>query len=109
MRRLSCLLGFGLTSLLATTVWAQGLRSFPADARRAQLEPAETGRVLLDGRAYALSPGAQIRDTANRIVMPVALVGPVLARFQLDAQGYVHRIWVLTEDEARLRTAADRR
>lgn len=96
-------------SLLATPAWAQGLRSFPADARRAQLEPAATGRVLLDGRAYTLSPGAQIRDTANRIIMPVALVGPVLARFQLDAQGYVHRIWVLTEDEARQRTAADRR
>jgi hypothetical protein len=75
-------------------------RAIPQETKVAEMQPGGLGQVRLDGRAYALSAGAQIRDRSNLIVMPMSLAGTAKVRYQLDAQGSVHRLWILTPAEA---------
>lgn len=75
-------------------------RPIPVEAVSARMQPPENGRVALDGRTFALSPGAQIRDPSNRIVQPVAVQEPAKVRYLTDATGAVHRVWILGPGEA---------
>src|SRR5476651_2610661 len=56
----------------ATTAYAQ-LRSIPDDAKRGQLRFVREMVVEIDGTQARLSPGVQIRNTDNRILLPSAL------------------------------------
>jgi len=85
--------------LLATTAAAQ-LRSLPADAKRAQMSHLSENTIELNGREMQLSPGAQIRDPMNRIIMPATLPPGSAVKYQLDAAGLVHRVWILSTEEA---------
>ena len=79
---------------------AQVGRSIPVEARRAQIEHVQDTMIRMSGKVMRLSSGAQIRDTSNRIIQPAAVPPRVLVKYTLDAQGYVHRIWILTQQEA---------
>ena len=67
-------------------------------SRPAAASPA--GVVQVKGAALRLSPGAQIRDTSNRIVLPSHIGGEYTVRMLLDKGGQVHRVWILTPEEA---------
>jgi hypothetical protein len=56
--------------------------------------------VDLDGQRVLLSQGAQIRGESNTIVVPTALPPGSLVKYQLDTAGHVHRVWILTPQEA---------
>ena len=57
--------------------------------------------VDLDGAQAQLSPGAQIRNTDNRILLPSAVPADgVLVKYLVDSAGLVHRVWILTQEEA---------
>jgi hypothetical protein len=75
-------------------------RPIPVEAAKAEMQPPADGRVQLDGKIFTLSPGAQVRDQSNRIVMPVAVQQPATVRYLTDAAGSVHRIWILSPAEA---------
>jgi hypothetical protein len=75
-------------------------RPIPVEAASARMQPPDNGRVALDGKIYALSPGAQIRDPNNRIVQPLAVQESAKVRYLTDATGSVHRIWILGHNEA---------
>lgn len=75
-------------------------RPIPIEASRAEMQPPANGQVALDGTVYSLSPGAQIRDAKNRIVLPLAVQQPAEVRYLTDAAGSVHRIWILGPGEA---------
>ena len=75
-------------------------RAFPEDARKTTITFAPAGAVLLDDEPVPLSPGAQIRDRANRIVLPSHIRGEYKVRVKFDNQGQVHRVWILTPEEA---------
>jgi len=84
----------------AGTAFAQ-LRSIPDDAKRGQIRHVREMIVEIDGAQARLSPGAQIRSPDNRIVLPVALPPePLLVKYRVDAAGLVHRVWILTPEEA---------
>ncbi len=91
----------GLAILAAVApVYAQ-LRSIPDDAKRGQLRFVREMIVDIDGAQTRLSPGAQIRNTDNRILLPSALPqDSVLVRYIADTAGQVHRVWILTQEEA---------
>lgn len=74
-------------------------RPIPTAAAVAKMAPPENGQVSLDGKYYLLSPGAQIRDSQNRIVLPMSLQEPAQVRYLTDASGSVHRIWILGPGE----------
>lgn len=91
MRRLAvlALLGF------ASTAAAQ-LRTIPKEAPRGEIRHVQGMYVELNGKPVALSPGAQIRDADNRLVLPTSLVEKYDVRYLLDGVGLVHRVWILT-------------
>jgi hypothetical protein len=75
------------------------LRTIPADAKRATLTHVRETDVTLDGKPARLSPGAQIRDQNNRIVLPAMLPPGTKVKYLPDATGNLHRIWILSEQE----------
>jgi len=83
----------------ATLALAQ-LRTIPADAKRARMSPVQERIVQLDGKREMLAPGVQIRDAANRVIVPNALPANSLVKYRRDANGAVREVWILTPGEA---------
>jgi hypothetical protein len=84
----------------AGSAFAQ-LRAIPDDAKRGQIRHVREMVVEIDGTQARLTPGAQIRNTDNRIILPSALPPePQLIKYQTDPTGMVHRVWILTREEA---------
>ena len=81
------------------------LRTIPAEAKRGELRHLQEMLVEIDGKPRRLSPGAQIRDAANRLVVPMSLMQKSDVKYVLDGLGNVHRVWILTAQE---RSQADR-
>jgi hypothetical protein len=81
--------------LLVTPAIAQ-LRTIPKEAPRGEIRHLQGMYVELNGKPVQLSPGAQIRDRENRLMLPTSLVEKFDVRYQLDGAGLVHRVWVLT-------------
>ena len=89
--------------LVAASFTAQAqLRTIPAEAKRATMSHVEGMTVEIDGRKMLLAAGAQIRDGRNMIVVPTAVPKGILVRYQLDTQGLVGRVWILSPQEAAL-------
>jgi hypothetical protein len=93
MKRLLALLLF-----LPLAATAQ-LRTIPQDAKRGEIRHVHDMLVEIDGTQQRLSPGAQIRDVNNRLVLPVSLSEKSEVKYQLDARGLVHRVWILSAKE----------
>ena len=89
-----------LISLLFAASAAAQLRTIPADAKRAEMSHVQENVVSLNGQPAQLSAGAQIRDTMNRIIMPATLPPGSIVKYQLDSAGLVHRVWILSPEEA---------
>jgi hypothetical protein len=97
---------------LAASVQAVAqVRSIPADARRGLLTHIEGTAINLrpepflfffgsGGKTMQLSSGAQIRDPSNLIIQPAQVPPRSLVKYTLDEAGYVHRVWILTQQEA---------
>ncbi|WP_294770077.1 hypothetical protein [uncultured Rhodoferax sp.] len=109
-----CLLAvLPLVSLAQTTATSQqltdsagnvaALRNFPPKAVRGTLQVVAPPEVLLNSKVARLSPGARIRGANGMLAMSASLVGQTLpVMYQLEAQGMLHEVWVLTELEAKL-------
>jgi hypothetical protein len=89
-----CLLAASAASALAQ------LRTIPANAKSGTIRHLQGMLVEIDGQPMMLAPGAQIRDTANRIIVPTALPAGAQIRYLLDAQGRPYRIWLPSPTEA---------
>ena len=86
--------------LLAASLAGAQVRSIPDDARVGQIRHLQDMVVEIDGAAQQLAPGAQIRDAANRLIVPMSLPADSLVKYRLDASGKVHEVWILTREEA---------
>jgi hypothetical protein len=95
-------LALGLTVCHAGAVWAGPARAFPPEAKKAVVRFPGDGAVVVGGRSTTLSPGAQIRDIHNRIVLSAAVRGEFRGRVLIDRNGQVHRVWMLTPEELAL-------
>jgi hypothetical protein len=84
--------------LFANPALAQ-LRTIPQEAKRGQMSHLQEMVVAIDGKPVRLSPGAQIRDPDNRLVLPVSLPANSDVRYVADENGAVHRVWILTAQE----------
>jgi hypothetical protein len=76
------------------------LRTVPPEAKRGTMSHKQEMIVTLDGKDQRLSPGAQIRDTDNRLMLPVALPPKSDVKVLFDAVGNVHRVWILSAAES---------
>jgi len=86
--------------LLAASLAGAQVRSIPQDARVGQIRHLQEMVVEIDGAAQQLAPGAQIRDASNRIIVPTAIPSGTRVKYLVDANGQVHRVWILTSEEA---------
>ena len=84
---------------LAALAHAQ-LRTLPAHAKLGKIRHVQEMVVQIDGKQARLAPGAQVRDTHNRILMPTAIPAGSLIKYTLNAQGEVAAVWILTAQEA---------
>ncbi len=87
------------TCLVPALACAQ-TRSIPGDAKRGEIRHLQETIVAIDGLEQRLAPGAQIRDQANRLLVPAALPAGAQVKYLFDAEGFVRRVWVLTPEEA---------
>jgi len=85
--------------LLASAAMAQ-VRQIPDIAKRGSIVHVQGAIVEIDGQQMRLSVGAQIRSQNNLIVVPMSLPPGALVKYTLDGIGQIHRVWVLTPEEA---------
>jgi hypothetical protein len=76
------------------------VRQIPDDAKRGSIVHIQDTMVEIDGRPMRLSAGAQTRSRENLIIVPMSLPRGALVKYTLDGTGQIHRIWVLTPQEA---------
>ena len=89
-----------LLALHCAVAAAQQLRTIPADARRGQMWHVQDMIVQIDDRRVLLSQGAQNRNASNMVVVPTALPPGSVVKYQMNEAGQVHRVWILTPQEA---------
>jgi len=86
-------------SLLPAAAMAQ-LRRIPDTAKRGSIVHVQGTIVEIDGKRMLLAAGAQIRNRDNLIIVPTSLPPGALAKYTLDGAGQIHRVWLLTPQEA---------
>lgn len=96
LRLVFCLV---LGSLSVPQALASMPRPIPVAAKKVVMTFAGSARVMVGSDARLLSPGAQIRDQQNRIVLPSHVAGEYKVRALVDNSGQVHRVWILTPEE----------
>jgi len=89
---------FCLFCALSSVAWGQ-FRSIPVEAKRGEIRSLGNMDVEIYGKAMRLSPGAQIRDAGNMIVLPTAVPAGAKVKYQLDPQNLVNRVWILSPQE----------
>jgi hypothetical protein len=99
-RRPACLV------LLPALLWAaSGLAQtrpspIPQDSKRGYIRHVQEMAVTVDDKAMQLAAGAIIRDQRNLIIVPVAIPREgAWAAYNLDREGQIFRVWLLTPDE----------
>jgi len=88
-----------LLAIFASGALAQ-VRNVPADAERGEIRHVQGMTIAIDGTERQLAPGAQIRSASNLIIVPSAIPPDSLAKYTVDANGMVRRVWILTPQEA---------
>lgn len=76
------------------------LRTIPGEAKDGEIRHLYDMLVSINGVQMRLAPGAQIRDEANRIIVPTALPAGTKVKYLLDNEGLVRQVWILTPQEA---------
>ena len=100
--RIASLLAGAAALLFATVVSAQiAPRKIPEKALRGTYAPATFPGAYIDGKLVQMAPGVRIVMPNNRTVPPAQVPADTPVRYQLDAQGKIRMVWVLTPEEAR--------
>ncbi len=85
-------------------VHAQVQRQFPQNALRGELRLSSATEAMLNGAPVRLAPGARLRGVSNMLQMSGELIGlPLTVNYTTDLYGQLRDVWVLREDEARVR------
>ena len=88
--------------LAAGVAWAQQPRPvpLPADARYGELKAFQHPQARIGDKVLRLAPGAKIYNTQNLIIMPVGMPQQASVLYQLDINGEIIELWLLTPAEA---------
>lgn len=93
-----------LAVITCATVLSAGalaqVRQIPDHARRGTIVHVQDAIVEIDGQRMRMSAGAQARGPNNLIIVPMSLPPGALVKYTLDGTGQIHRVWVLTPEEA---------
>jgi hypothetical protein len=89
-----------LILVLSASAHAQ-LRTIPEQAKGGEIRHVQESIVSISGVELRLAPGAQIRDEANRLVVPTAVPAGAQVKYLLNDEGLVRQVWILTPAEAK--------
>lgn len=81
--------------------FSQQPRNFPVNSKMGHLSAVAFPLFTIDGQKILMGAGGQIRGTDNLIILPNTANYNGLVRYQLDINGTLHRLWILTPDEAK--------
>jgi hypothetical protein len=98
MRRI--LLALLICALVMPAAAIAQVRQIPDSAMRGSIVHIQGTIVEVDGQQMRLSTAAQIRSRDNLIIVPMSLPRGALVKYTLDGSGQIHRVWVLTPEEA---------
>jgi len=102
--RISLLAGALAALLITTSAPAQIVqRKIPAGALRGTYTAATFPGAYIDGKLVQMAPGVRVVAPDNRSIPPAQVPADTPVRYELDAQGKVRMIWILTPEEARKR------
>ena len=87
-----------LAAAFALPAWAA--RIFPPNIDTGELQENKYPNIQISGKTYRLPPGGKIYDRQNRIIFASA-VPPEKANvvFQLDLNGELSKMWLMTPEE----------
>ncbi|WP_297326145.1 hypothetical protein [Nitrosomonas sp.] len=86
---------------LSNPAFSQVHRAFPVNSKLGYLTAVSFPIFTINGVQYPMSAGGQIRGTDNLIILPSVANYIGIIRYQLDATGNLHRVWILTTDEVK--------
>jgi hypothetical protein len=78
-------------------------RTIPGDTKSGKIAAIDMVTVKIEGMVFRMSPGARILSVNNLTVTPNQVAAGTPVRYQLDGQGQIRTIWILTPEEARKR------
>ncbi len=88
-----------MSALLVLHPWAVAGRTLPRYALLGDLNATNYPYVTIGDRQYHLAPGARIFDQNNRIILPVSMPSRATVLYNLDTNGDLVKMWLLTPDE----------
>ena len=94
------LLALLICALAVSAAAVAQLRQIPDFAKRGNIVHIQETMVEMDGQSMRLSAAAQIRSRDNLIIVPMSLPRGALVKYTQDGAGQIHRVWVLTPEEA---------
>jgi hypothetical protein len=94
------LLALLLCALLLPAAALAQSRQIPDNARRGNIVHVQGTVVEIDGERMRLSAGALIRSRDNLYIVPMSLPRGALVKYTRDSLGQIHRVWLLTPEEA---------
>jgi hypothetical protein len=85
--------------LFPSPSWAE--RSFPKDAKRAEMNFVDFPNVLIDGQPERLPHSVRVRDESNSILMPYRLRKQVvIVNYLRNKRDEIDQVWILSAQEA---------
>ncbi len=89
-----------ICALVVAAAAVAQVRQIPDFAKRGSIVHVQDAIVEVDGQRMRLSAGAQIRSRDNLFIVPMSLPRGAPVKYTLDGSGQIHRVWVLTAEEA---------
>jgi hypothetical protein len=78
---------------------AHAARTFPQNSHQVRITGVADDSIIADGDALHLSPAVLIYTPTNSTIVKGELQPGIIARIQLDMNGDVRKIWILTPGE----------
>src|ERR1700760_2128479 len=75
---------------------AHAARTFPENSHQVRITGVADDAIIADGRVLHVSPAVLIYTPTNSTIVKSALQPGIIARIQLDMNGDVRKIWILT-------------
>ncbi len=93
------MLGTALSAWLALQPWAVAGRILPQNAVSGELTASRYPYVTIGDKRFHLAPGSIIIDQNNRIILPNYLPRSATVLYQIDSNGDLAKMWLLTPEE----------
>ncbi|MDR2000291.1 MAG: hypothetical protein LBP94_01995 [Zoogloeaceae bacterium] len=75
-------------------------RILPENTKRGEFVVVDLTTAAINGQPMLMSPGVQIRDPFNMVVLPLQVQRLVPVRYQTDVSGAITKVWILSLQEA---------